>query len=203
MTHVTFSGVLSVLSANSQMAKYTITWSGSSSSALLVQLLRGSSRRDGPTAGFAISSMSCSSKHLIPGIETCGPASPSFSMGLASFLPRQLSTTFRGVSSGSYSNTSSVDVTSPGGPSTTVRITPTCITFILTCSSCLTHIDVLSAALDTGLACSIILIFFCLQYPKDGKIGENNVLEWWGNTVFLNTADALATPLRMANGTFG
>jgi hypothetical protein len=65
------------------------------------------------------------------------------------------------------------------------------------------HTDVLSAALDTGLACSIILIFFCLQYPQNGAIGANNVLTWWGNTVFLKTADGLATPLRVVNGTFG
>ena len=74
---------------------------------------------------------------------------------------------------------------------------------MLTYSSYLTHTDVLSAALDTGLACSIVLIFFCLQYPQNGTIGANSVLTWWGNTVFLKTADALATPLRVANGTFG
>lgn len=66
-----------------------------------------------------------------------------------------------------------------------------------------TWIDVLSAALDTGLACSIILIFFCLQYPENGAIGGNNVLKWWGNTVFLDTADGKATPLRAVDGTFG
>jgi len=63
--------------------------------------------------------------------------------------------------------------------------------------------DVLSAALDSGLACSIVLVFFCLQYPRNGTVGENNVLQWWGNTVFLNTADALGTPLWTVNGTFG
>ncbi|KAN0078386.1 OPT oligopeptide transporter domain containing protein [Tylopilus felleus] len=62
---------------------------------------------------------------------------------------------------------------------------------------------VLSAALDTGLACSIILIFFCLQFPANGTIGANNVAKWWGNTVFLKTADGLATPLRVTNSTFG
>ncbi|KAG8215880.1 OPT oligopeptide transporter protein-domain-containing protein [Butyriboletus roseoflavus] len=62
---------------------------------------------------------------------------------------------------------------------------------------------VLSAALDTGLACSILLIFFCLQYPRNGAIGANSVLTWWGNTVFLKTADGLATPLLTVNGTFG
>ncbi|KAF8837165.1 OPT oligopeptide transporter [Paxillus ammoniavirescens] len=62
---------------------------------------------------------------------------------------------------------------------------------------------VLSAALDAGLACSIVLIFFCLQYPRNGTIGENNILTWWGNTVFINTADGAAAPLWTVNGTFG
>ena len=68
---------------------------------------------------------------------------------------------------------------------------------------CFTCVDILSAALDTGVACSIILIFFCLQYPQNGAIGASNVSKWWGNTVFLNTADGLATPLQAVNGTFG
>ncbi|KAG6336421.1 hypothetical protein ID866_2664 [Astraeus odoratus] len=62
---------------------------------------------------------------------------------------------------------------------------------------------VLSAALDSGLACSIVLIFFCLQFPKNGTIGLNSIQKWWGNTVFLNTADAKGTPLWTVNGTFG
>ena len=150
-----------------------------------------------------MSSVSCSFSQLILGVETRGLASPSFSTGLGTFLLRQLSTTSHGVSSVSHSNTSSVGVTSPGGPNTTVCVTPTRISTMLTYSSYLTHTDVLSAALDTGLACSIVLIFFCLQYPQNGTIGANNVLTWWGNTVFLKTADALATPLRVTNGTFG
>ncbi|KDQ58270.1 hypothetical protein JAAARDRAFT_57989 [Jaapia argillacea MUCL 33604] len=56
---------------------------------------------------------------------------------------------------------------------------------------------VLSAALDSGVAISIVVIFFCLQYPKNGTIGENSILTWWGNMVYVNTADALGTPLRM------
>ncbi|KAG9084317.1 hypothetical protein FRC06_004129 [Ceratobasidium sp. 370] len=64
---------------------------------------------------------------------------------------------------------------------------------------------VLSAALDAGVAISIVVIFFCLQYPKNGMIGANNVLTWWGNMVYVNTADAAGTPLRvLADGeTFG
>jgi len=64
---------------------------------------------------------------------------------------------------------------------------------------------VLSAALDSGVAVSIVLIFFILQYPKNGQIGITNVATWWGNNVYINTADALGTPLRQlpASGTFG
>ncbi|KAG1878964.1 OPT oligopeptide transporter protein-domain-containing protein [Suillus subluteus] len=54
---------------------------------------------------------------------------------------------------------------------------------------------VLSAAMDSGLGISIILIFFCLQYPKNGTIGLNTVQSWWGNTVYLDTADGKSMPL--------
>lgn len=30
--------------------------------------------------------------------------------------------------------------------------------------------DVLSAALDSGVAVSILVIFFCLQFPKNGTV---------------------------------
>lgn len=65
--------------------------------------------------------------------------------------------------------------------------------------------DVLSAALDSGLAFSVILIFFTLQYPKNGKIGATNIQVWWGNTVFSNTADGQGLPYKPlpASGTFG
>ncbi|KAJ7449464.1 OPT oligopeptide transporter protein-domain-containing protein [Mycena galericulata] len=48
---------------------------------------------------------------------------------------------------------------------------------------------VLSAALDSGVAVSVIVIFFALQFPKNGTIGTTNILTWWGNTVFINGAD--------------
>jgi OPT family oligopeptide transporter len=54
---------------------------------------------------------------------------------------------------------------------------------------------VLSAALDSGVAVSAVLIFFCLQYPLNGNIGIKTIQVWWGNTVYLNTADAKGTPL--------
>lgn len=64
---------------------------------------------------------------------------------------------------------------------------------------------VLSAGLDSGVAVSIVLIFFILQYPANGSIGENTIQTWWGNTVFANTADARGTPMiKLAKGeTFG
>jgi len=64
---------------------------------------------------------------------------------------------------------------------------------------------VLSGALDSGVAIAVVLIFFCLQYPKNGQIGIDNIQVWWGNTVPFNNADALGTPmLKLAPGeTFG
>ncbi|KAH9475570.1 Sexual differentiation process protein isp4 [Psilocybe cubensis] len=56
--------------------------------------------------------------------------------------------------------------------------------------------DVLSAALDAGVAIGAILVFFCLQYPLNGSIGNNTIQKWWGNTVFYGTADYLGTPLK-------
>ncbi|KIY53558.1 small oligopeptide transporter [Fistulina hepatica ATCC 64428] len=64
---------------------------------------------------------------------------------------------------------------------------------------------VLSAALDAGVAVMSILIFFCLQYPKNGTIGANTIQTWWGNTVWTETADAKYAPLLTVAGgqTFG
>ncbi|TGO70899.1 hypothetical protein BELL_0649g00070 [Botrytis elliptica] len=47
---------------------------------------------------------------------------------------------------------------------------------------------VLAAALDTGLALSAIIIFFCITYPGA------QFPDWWGNTVYLNTADGNGLP---------
>ncbi|KAK7468277.1 hypothetical protein VKT23_002787 [Stygiomarasmius scandens] len=64
---------------------------------------------------------------------------------------------------------------------------------------------VLSAALDSGLAISVIFIFFTLQYPRNGSIGENTINTWWGNTVWKAGADGHGTPIRQlpAGQTFG
>ncbi|SNX82054.1 related to oligopeptide transporter [Melanopsichium pennsylvanicum] len=53
---------------------------------------------------------------------------------------------------------------------------------------------VLAGALDFGTIMSSIAIYFLLQVPKNGDLE----LEWWGNQVFLETADVLGTPLAVA-----
>ena len=40
-----------------------------------------------------------------------------------------------------------------------------------------------------GVAVSIIFIYFCLQFPRNGTIGLTTIQSWWGNTVMTNTAD--------------
>jgi hypothetical protein len=46
----------------------------------------------------------------------------------------------------------------------------------------------LSAALDSGLAITTFLVFFCLTYP-------GVTLDWWGNSIAYMTADGMGTPL--------
>ncbi|KAF7320173.1 OPT oligopeptide transporter [Mycena kentingensis (nom. inval.)] len=58
---------------------------------------------------------------------------------------------------------------------------------------------ILSAALDAGVAIALIIIFFALVYPNGGV-----TLEWWGNTVWQNTNDAMGVPWKISEtGTFG
>ena len=64
---------------------------------------------------------------------------------------------------------------------------------------------VLSAGLDSAYAIGTIIIFFCLQYPRSGTIGENTIQTWWGNLGWTNSIDGSGTPyLELADGqTFG
>ena len=32
-------------------------------------------------------------------------------------------------------------------------------------------------------------MYFCLQFPRNGSIGQSTIQSWWGNTVNINTAD--------------
>ncbi|KAF7313426.1 OPT oligopeptide transporter [Mycena chlorophos] len=61
------------------------------------------------------------------------------------------------------------------------------------------YVYILSAALDSGLALSTVVMFFVVVFPKGGF-----TLNWIGNTVWQNTADSLGLPLLTPqNGTFG
>ena len=66
-------------------------------------------------------------------------------------------------------------------------------------TSTLTHprttTDVLSAGLDSGFVIGTIIVFFCLQFPRNGTIGESTILSWWGNNGAFQTADVAGTPL--------
>lgn len=62
---------------------------------------------------------------------------------------------------------------------------------------------VLSAALDSSIAIGSVLIFFILQYPKNGTIGVNTIQTWWGNTVFTNTNDGLRIPKKVPDANVG
>lgn len=57
-----------------------------------------------------------------------------------------------------------------------------------------------AVGLDAGVIFALIIIFFSVQFPKGG-INVN----WWGNDVWKNTADAKLVPLKpLSNGqTFG
>jgi hypothetical protein len=59
--------------------------------------------------------------------------------------------------------------------------------------------------LDAGYAVGLIIIFFTLQYPMNGSIGLNTIQAWWGNTVYVNTADFNGTAYKTIpdSGTFG
>lgn len=68
--------------------------------------------------------------------------------------------------------------------------------FFLTYDGTRITLDVLSAGLDAGYAVGVLLVFFILQFPNNGAIGHNNILKWWGNTVYTKTADFTGVPLK-------
>ena len=43
-----------------------------------------------------------------------------------------------------------------------------------------------------GTTLGIILVFLILQLPRDGSIS----VDWWGNSVFMRTADYFGMPYR-------
>ena len=103
---------------------------------------------------------------------------------------------------------SSVGVTLAGGQSTIVScfmMNTSDQTFFLTSDGTWITLDVLSAGLDAGYAVGLVFIFFALQYPRNGTIGQNSIQKWWGNTVYMNTADYQGVPLKSLpdGGKFG
>ena len=116
---------------------------------------------------------------------------PSYSI-IQQFLRQARLTISHGQLLGLSSTTSSAAVTCLGGQNTIV-----CHSSSLSRNYVLIMYltDILSAAMDCGVAVSTILIYFTLQFPANGTIGINSIQKWWGNTVFLNTADAQALPL--------
>jgi len=57
---------------------------------------------------------------------------------------------------------------------------------------------ILAAALDAGVIFGSVLVFLCLALPKGGL-----TLNWWGNTVWQKTFDAMGMPAAMvAPGSF-
>jgi OPT oligopeptide transporter protein len=61
--------------------------------------------------------------------------------------------------------------------------------------------DLLSSGLDVGYAIGIVVIFFALQYPKNGTIGLHTIQSWWGNTVYTRTLDYAGIPyLKVPDG---
>ena len=57
-------------------------------------------------------------------------------------------------------------------------------------------LDMLSAGLDAGYAVGVLIVFFTLQYPKNGTIGLDSIQNWWGNTVYTKTADYAGVPFK-------
>jgi hypothetical protein len=54
------------------------------------------------------------------------------------------------------------------------------------------HNYLLSAGLDSGVAVALVAMFFFVILPS------NNVsINWWGNTVWQNTADAAGIPAKL------
>jgi hypothetical protein len=66
-------------------------------------------------------------------------------------------------------------------------------------------LDVLSSGLDSAYQFGNLIIFFGLQYPKNGNIGRNSIQTWWGNTVYTKTDDYVGVPYKSVpeGGKFG
>ncbi|KAN0109004.1 OPT oligopeptide transporter [Russula decolorans] len=63
---------------------------------------------------------------------------------------------------------------------------------------------VLAVGLDAGYSVGLLIIYFALQYPKNGTVADS-IGKWWGNTVYKKTADHMGVPFKSLpeGGTFG
>ena len=132
----------------------------------------------------------------------------------AGFPQQQRSTISLGHLSDSYSTTGSGNVILTGGRNTIVSITSNSlyhcsVYYRLTfcrCTFCCTRLWDSDRDLDCVLRVRSALIFpdfvdqhyffTSLQYPRRGTIGRSTIENWWGNTVYMKTADQQALPLR-------
>ena len=57
-------------------------------------------------------------------------------------------------------------------------------------------LDVLGGGLDAGYSIGVLIVFFALQYPENGMIGLDSIQKWWGNTVYIKTADYRGVPFQ-------
>jgi hypothetical protein len=57
-------------------------------------------------------------------------------------------------------------------------------------------LDMLAVRLDAGYTVCVLIVFFTLQYPKNGTIGLVSIQKWWGNTVYMKTADYRGVPFK-------
>jgi hypothetical protein len=66
-------------------------------------------------------------------------------------------------------------------------------------------LDMLGAGLDAGYSFGLLIVFFALQYPKNGTIGLDSIQKWWGNIVYTKTADYRGVPFKSLpeGGKFG
>jgi hypothetical protein len=174
-----------------------------------------SSTTASPSSSLPVSSHHCSSGYCTRSSEYVS-SSTSIFLSLSAARPtcllRPPLITCSGCSSALSSTISSVDATLTGGQSTTVS------RFVIRLSDGLIFLtrnwplfsgwvalDVLSAGLNAGYAFGLLIVFFILQYPKNGTIGLNSIQTWWGNTVYMKTADYTGVPFKSLpeGGKFG
>ena len=128
---------------------------------------------------------------------------------------QQRLTIYHGRLSDSFSTTWSGSVILTGGQNIIASIAADSstyfshywLTFFRRCALCCTRLWDSDRDLDSVLRVRLthsfpwlrwqaLLFFSSLQYPQHGTMGANTIESWWGNTVYLKTADQQALPMR-------